>query len=110
MFEQRKCDRKNVEVVVKYLPEDDYSSLYTGAFSKNISASGFCLSLFKKFPVNTRLKSRFIFPNGDGYIEADGRVVWVSEVIKDRIYDIGLHFTDINEDNLTKVHRLLGIE
>ena len=81
--------------------------------TENIGAGGLCVVLSKEFDLfKTASIELFVEENGDP-ISCKGTIVWVirrrdTNGPKDFIYDIGVEFTDISEENRQRIENLVN--
>lgn len=69
--------------------------------SVDVSASGFQVKVDVKIPKKSILKIKFIKPKSFDFFESRARVAWVREDREKKgIYDIGIEFIDLSEDDL----------
>lgn len=107
---QERKKRKEFEIDVKYIHENDPLTLLKSSFSKNISTGGFCIRSYEKLSVNDVIIIRFYLEDMSNYSEAKAKIVWTEEVIPKSIYDSGIEFLDITEGLIDKIDTLVQDE
>lgn len=98
MNEKRRDTRKETDIIVKYLLKNDESSLYSGSFSKNLSQAGMCINTTNKITSGDIIKLHFALPNSSLINDAEAKIVWVNEKVKNKEFQMGFEFTEIEAD------------
>jgi len=85
--------------LVKYksLSTEKESAVPTLAAIKDIGAGGVCLRTEEYLPVSSVIELRIIFPSHSTPIFTLARVAWIRQVGKQRYYEVGAQFIEIEE-------------
>lgn len=67
--------------------------------SKNISASGTLLELGEQLEIGEPLELKLVIPNAPNPVHAIGEVVWTTKEPDKNIFNTGIQFVKIEEDN-----------
>lgn len=67
--------------------------------SKNISASGTLVEIEDQLPAGSLLELKLIIPEAPNPVHATGEVVWTTKDPDRNIFNTGIQFTKIEEDN-----------
>lgn len=106
--EKRAFKRIDDSLQIKYeILNSDFIMPLT-SYTKNVSKGGF---LFRSnVPVNLSsvLKLKFYLNDFSEFICADAKVVRVEEVVENKIYDIGIKFININEEDIDKLTKYVS--
>ena len=96
-------DRRKFVRVVSDLPVqmremNDFSNTIHNSLSHDISEGGVRISSFYFYPVNTKVKLELFLSQSLEPVKATARIVWIEQFSYQERYEIGLQFSDINED------------
>src|SRR3989338_4466411 len=111
--EKREYTRLLTTLKVLYTLEGNISRGVKEASSRNISESGILISVPEALPISTVLDLNISSPQLDHAIKTKGRVVWIQEIKQARLYDLGIAFTKIlNDDAIFIKNRIhsLGLD
>jgi c-di-GMP-binding flagellar brake protein YcgR len=106
--ERRKYRRLRAEVKVEISytdPEKDVTSLTTDPVSKDISAGGLLVRHRKPLVVGSEVVVKFLLPSEKRYIMTFARVIRADVVEEDKLYDIGLCFIDIRDQDIERINK-----
>lgn len=67
--------------------------------SKNISASGTMVELEGQLQIGEPLELKLIMPGAPNPVHADGEVIWITKEPDKNIFNTGIKFVKIEEDN-----------
>jgi c-di-GMP-binding flagellar brake protein YcgR len=78
--------------------------------TKDISQGGICIRLLEKFQPGTILELNFSMQRLNKLIIAKGRIVWVRQfsVGISRIYESGIEFVSINDEDRKTIGEFVG--
>jgi len=95
--ERRKYPRIPVVLKVNYSKAADGGKALKESISKNISRGGILICAAEMMPIDTQLNLEIVTPSLPEPIKAKGRIVKVEEIQKDKVYYMGLSFSEISE-------------
>ena len=98
--DKRKHPRIPLDVVVNF-------STNAIARSKNLSESGICLIHDEELDINKIQSFSFFIPDTNERIKAFARIKWTKKV-SPHLFESGLEFWDIEDDDLAKIKKFLG--
>jgi len=67
------------------------------AFLRDIGAGGVCLRATERIPLLSILQLKINFPSLKDPIFALAKVMWVKQIKKDKAYDLGLQFIEMDD-------------
>jgi len=96
---RRKFIRLKAYHLAKYKPlsAKEAYPLYTHAAIRDIGAGGICLRTKEAIPVSSVIEIQFKFPALDTPVSTVAKVVWVKQLKKYKMYEIGAQFIEISE-------------
>lgn len=101
-MEKRKYIRVPSHFPVRYYSVEDKAASDTPfeSMSDNISVGGMMFFSEKKFDLNTILRLEFKIENAGKVVALSifGRVVWADEIEKETLYNIGVEFQNLSQD------------
>ena len=104
---ERNYVRVKSDFLVWYQTVDEDDISFGKPASKNVSAGGILLEMEEEERVGSLLKMKFKIPDHDKDILADGKVAWVKRIAIG-IYEIGIEFTKITEEDMAAISRLVN--
>jgi hypothetical protein len=75
--------------------------------SRNLSAVGLLVTTDKKLEPGSVVEVKFYLPDSPEEAVLTARVVRVEELAKDKFYDIGLEFTNVDDITLAKINAVV---
>lgn len=97
--ERRKFTRYIIPLKISYVLEND--SIVNNGITKNISSLGIRFESEKELKEGKNLELKLEIPKAANPVHAEGKLVWVrKQTLEDNsLYDIGMEFLKIEEDN-----------
>ncbi|MBN1897720.1 MAG: PilZ domain-containing protein [Spirochaetes bacterium] len=105
-MEKRRFVRMKSQFCVWYQTIDKSNVYFDRPLSKDISPVGLLIELDKKEEEGSFLMMKFKLPSLKRNISVKGQVVRVKK-IGDHKYDVGIEFTDINEEDMVAIRKLV---
>ena len=106
--ERRHYARIPVAFKVNYSAENDPSKAIKESLSRNISEGGVLINVSEPIPISSVLNLEIHNPNLPKPIQTKGRVVWISEVEKNKIYDVGITYMQIEKKDAAVIKEYIG--
>jgi twitching motility protein PilT len=104
MVDKRKTQRIPVSIRIKYHINGDPEEKTFESFAGNIGEGGLYLVYNKEpIPAGTLLDLLIQGMHHDNPITAKARVVWIREVKENKMYEVGVSFTDIRDKDLSLI-------
>ncbi len=97
--ERRRYIRTELPILVVLRVRDGSTIEEIKSHTKNISAMGMMIELEKKIAVNTQVELSLTPPNTANPIHIAARVVRSEKIEGKNVFNIGIEFTKIEEDN-----------
>ena len=109
-MEQRRYQRlaREVAVDITYVdPATEKQEELERSCSLNLSALGLLVATDKKLDIGSVVNVKFYLPDSPEEVNVTANVVRVEELVKDKFYDIGIEFVDIDDLTLAKINALI---
>ncbi len=107
-YEKRYFVRINANFVVSYYVYPGHIARTDMTLTRNVSLGGICFTTDKHFPPGTILHITLRLPKVKKLIEVLGEVMYVKqEKNKKLLFDIGIKFVQVNEDDLHAIERTI---
>ncbi|HOV14343.1 MAG TPA: PilZ domain-containing protein [Spirochaetota bacterium] len=101
--DRRAYKRIDNRLQVKYEVVDSNSMMPLTTYTKNVSSGGFLFRSSAPVEFGSLLRLKFYLDNLDEFVSADAKVVRIEEIVENKIYDIGIKFININDDDVLKL-------
>ena len=75
--------------------------------TKDLSVGGVCCITSTPFPVSTLLNLELILSSGEAPVSARGRAVWFRNIPHSDQFDVGVSFSEIQEDDRQRLSAYL---
>ncbi len=75
--------------------------------SRNLSAVGLLVTTDKKLETGSTVEVKFYLPDSPEEAVLTARVVRVEELVKDKFFDIGLEFTNVDDLTLARINAVV---
>ncbi|MCX5706516.1 MAG: PilZ domain-containing protein [Candidatus Omnitrophica bacterium] len=95
--ENRAYTRAKVYYLVKIQKPGESREKMVLTSLKNLSAGGACIKLQESLPVSSTLCLSINYPGSDKPVFAVGKIDWVRKLDKDKGYEAGLSFIEIED-------------
>ncbi|MFH1729596.1 MAG: PilT/PilU family type 4a pilus ATPase [Pseudomonadota bacterium] len=99
-LDRRKYTRVPAKLRVVYCSEENQSKQKSETLLKNLSEGGIFLYVSKPIPLSTVLKMTIKIPWHKEFLEAKGKIVWIEEIKENKLYGLGINFTEISEEDV----------
>ncbi|MCK4994926.1 MAG: PilZ domain-containing protein [Candidatus Omnitrophica bacterium] len=106
--ERRENFRKNSEfpVQLRQIPQKNAGTIHN-SMTHDFSESGVQLSSFYFYPVNSKMILELFPMHEMEPIMTVGRVVWVEQVPYQERYNIGIEFSDLNDESRVHLRQIV---
>jgi len=105
--EQRQYIRRNAHLQVRYRYPETQEWLVN--ITKDISAGGILLVTEQEFSVDDYLELEIELPGINEPIKTAGKIVRVKQLIKDKLYENGIKFAEINSEHRQIINRFTNL-
>ncbi len=99
-IERRKYKRIPDTIQVKYEIINDIMTVPFSSYTKDISIGGFLIKINNEIPVNSIVKLKFYIKDSNEFIPAEAKVVRIGEIIKNKVYEAGIEFINIDKKDM----------
>jgi c-di-GMP-binding flagellar brake protein YcgR len=101
-IERRIYNRIAESIQVKFVPADTkWSSIpYDTTYTRNISGGGFLFTSITALNIGDIIELKFYVNNSNEFVPATAKVVRVCDIVDNKLYEIGIQFLKIREEDL----------
>jgi len=96
-IDKRRYVRIPATIKVIYSIKDDPAKSDVEVSTNNIGEGGILLYVPKPLPISVQMELNLYSPRSTSPIKTKSKVVWVNEIKPNKLYEIGVAFTEIKE-------------